>query len=84
MVQCPSVVHHGVLYIGGVVTVVFVWYVLAHVLRRHSSFALDHLDPIRCDALVTKGSWLDNAHQNWQPEGEYMRSFVSSLLHCAL
>ncbi|KAL4069678.1 10 TM acyl transferase domain found in Cas1p-domain-containing protein [Scleroderma yunnanense] len=29
----------------------------------------DQLDPLRCDALVTKGSWLDDAHRNWQPEG---------------
>ncbi|KAG6334043.1 hypothetical protein ID866_5046 [Astraeus odoratus] len=33
----------------------------------------DRLDPNHCDSLLTKGTWLDDAHRNWQPEGE---SFV--------
>jgi len=84
MVQCPGVVHFGALRTGRRVAVVFVWYVLEHVLTlRNTDFAaLDYLDPVRCDALVTKGSWLDDAQRNWQPEGEYMVLRCFALLHC--
>ncbi|KAI6047704.1 10 TM acyl transferase domain found in Cas1p-domain-containing protein [Pisolithus marmoratus] len=42
-------------------------------LLRFSLF--DRLDPTHCDALLTKGSWLDNAHRNWQPEGCMLHSY---------
>ncbi|KAF9244620.1 10 TM acyl transferase domain found in Cas1p-domain-containing protein [Melanogaster broomeanus] len=35
----------------------------------------DPLDPIHCDALLSKGSWLDSAHTNWQPEGCMLHSY---------
>lgn len=73
MVQCSGIIRYSALRTSRLVAVVFVRYVLEHVLTlRNPHFALDHLDPARCDALVTKGSWLDDAHRNWQPEGEYM------------
>ena len=33
--------------------------------------ALDRLDPIHCNSLLTTGRWLDNAFKNWQPDGVY-------------
>ncbi|KAF8846304.1 Cas1p-domain-containing protein [Paxillus ammoniavirescens] len=35
----------------------------------------DRLDPTHCDALLSKGSWLDSAHRNWQPEGCMLHSY---------
>ncbi|KIJ68534.1 hypothetical protein HYDPIDRAFT_106735 [Hydnomerulius pinastri MD-312] len=35
----------------------------------------DRLDPIHCDTLLTKGTWLDSAHRNWQPEGCMLHSY---------
>lgn len=29
----------------------------------------DLSDPLHCDTLLNKGSWLDYGHRNWQPEG---------------
>ncbi|KAH6917482.1 O-acetyltransferase [Coprinopsis sp. MPI-PUGE-AT-0042] len=28
-----------------------------------------YADPLRCNALLTSGSWQDLGHKNWQPEG---------------
>ena len=27
------------------------------------------LDPLHCNALLNRGSWLDSDHKNWQPDG---------------
>ncbi|KAH7910888.1 10 TM acyl transferase domain found in Cas1p-domain-containing protein [Hygrophoropsis aurantiaca] len=32
-------------------------------------FLIDRLDPLHCNALLNKGSWLDSDYRNWQPEG---------------
>jgi hypothetical protein len=26
-------------------------------------------DPLHCNSLLTRGTWLDENHRNWQPEG---------------
>ncbi|KII93887.1 hypothetical protein PLICRDRAFT_99944 [Plicaturopsis crispa FD-325 SS-3] len=38
-------------------------------------FILDYSDPLHCNALMNKGSWLDSAHKNWQPEGCMLHSY---------
>jgi hypothetical protein len=30
---------------------------------------IDSYDSSRCTALMTRGSWLDSARQQWQPDG---------------
>ncbi|KAF9229203.1 Cas1p-domain-containing protein [Gyrodon lividus] len=42
------------------------------------SILFDRLDPIHCDALLSKGSWLDSAHRNWQPEGCMLHSYQAN------
>ncbi|KAI0080323.1 O-acetyltransferase [Panus rudis PR-1116 ss-1] len=34
---------------------------------RH--YVFDRLDPIHCNALLSRGTWLDHAFKNWQPDG---------------
>ncbi|ESK98002.1 o-acetyltransferase [Moniliophthora roreri MCA 2997] len=29
----------------------------------------DRFDPLHCNALITRGSWLDSDHKVWQPDG---------------
>ncbi|KAI6108401.1 10 TM acyl transferase domain found in Cas1p-domain-containing protein [Pisolithus croceorrhizus] len=41
-------------------------------------FLFDRLDPTHCDALLTRGSWLDDAHRNWQPEGCMLHSYKAA------
>ncbi|KAH7883510.1 10 TM acyl transferase domain found in Cas1p-domain-containing protein [Phlebopus sp. FC_14] len=44
---------------------------------------LDRHDPIHCNTLVTKGSWLDVPHRNWQPEGCMLHSYQpKDISHC--
>ncbi|KAH7928550.1 Cas1p-domain-containing protein [Leucogyrophana mollusca] len=38
-------------------------------------FLIDRLDPLHCDALLNRGSWLDDQHRNWQPEGCMLHSY---------
>ncbi|CAL1695222.1 unnamed protein product [Somion occarium] len=38
-------------------------------------YVIDRLDPIHCNALLTKGRWLDHAFKNWQPEGCMMYNY---------
>ncbi|KAI0686813.1 O-acetyltransferase [Cytidiella melzeri] len=32
-------------------------------------FVIDRVDPIHCNALLTRGRWLDDKFANWQPDG---------------
>lgn len=41
-------------------------------------FLFDRLDPTHCDALLTRGSWLDDIHRNWQPEGCMLHSYKAA------
>ena len=48
------------------------WSVHSSLLGRFSSVNGEHTDradPLHCDSLLTRGTWLDDNHRNWQPEG---------------
>lgn len=65
----------GPLWHDHLVLLIIVFSVLLGLLRF---FLFDQLDPTRCDALLTKGSWLDDAHRNWQPEGCMLHSYKAA------
>ncbi|EPQ60594.1 Cas1p-domain-containing protein [Gloeophyllum trabeum ATCC 11539] len=37
---------------------------------------LDYFDPLRCGALLSKGRFLDDKRQNWQPDGCMMHRYM--------
>ncbi|KAI0095048.1 O-acetyltransferase [Irpex rosettiformis] len=47
-------------------------------------FVLDRIDPLHCNALLSKGRWLDDNFTNWQPDGcmlyDYQPEDVSACL----
>ncbi|KAF9015078.1 Cas1p-domain-containing protein [Cyathus striatus] len=38
----------------------------------------DSLDPMHCGALLSKGTWLDSVHQNWQPQGCMLHAYTEA------
>lgn len=39
----------------------------------------DRVDPLHCSSLLTRGTWLDENHRNWQPEGVFRLQLVCTL-----
>ncbi|OAX44212.1 Cas1p-domain-containing protein [Rhizopogon vinicolor AM-OR11-026] len=37
----------------------------------------DRADPLHCNSLLTRGTWLDENHRNWQPEGCMLHVYQS-------
>ncbi|TFK41248.1 O-acetyltransferase [Crucibulum laeve] len=50
--------------------------ILAILIGLPRYFLFDSSDPIHCNALVSKGTWLDPAHKNWQPDGCMLHSYT--------
>jgi len=44
----------------------------------------DVFDPNKCNALLTRGQWLDSAHKHWQPAGCMMQKFKGEDLSACL
>jgi hypothetical protein len=38
-------------------------------LRLTGLLTIGRADPLHCNSLLTRGTWLDENHRNWQPEG---------------
>lgn len=63
----PSFHHYLALSIG-------VFAILAGILHYIIS---GRADPLHCNSLLTRGTWLDENHRNWQPEGCMLHAYQS-------